>query len=50
MAWAGTALPLRDIGGEVAWIISAQTADFDFCEHGYDLLHFVDRTSCNDSW
>jgi len=36
MAWAGTALTLRDIEGEVAWIHSAQTADFDFCENGYD--------------
>jgi hypothetical protein len=36
MAWAGITLRLRDIGGEVAWIHSAQTADFDFCEHGYD--------------
>jgi hypothetical protein len=26
----------RDIGGEVAWIHSAQTADFDFRERGYD--------------
>ena len=28
--------PLRDVGDEVAWILSAHTADFDFCEHGYD--------------
>ena len=38
MAWAGTTLPVRDTGGEVAWIHSAQTADFDCCEHGYDLF------------
>jgi hypothetical protein len=39
-----TTLPLRDIGGEVAWILSAETAYFYFCEHGYD--PYV-RIKCN---